>query len=42
MQNEFSALRAAIQQTTTESVNSLAATIGEVEDKLDRALAARQ
>lgn len=42
MRAEFAELRAAMQQTTTESVNSLAAVIGEVEDKLDRALTARQ
>jgi uncharacterized integral membrane protein len=38
MRAEFAALRTAMQQTTLESVNSLSATIGEVEDKLDRAL----
>ena len=41
MRAEFSELRAAMQQTTAESVNSLAAAIGEVEDKLDRTLGTR-
>jgi uncharacterized integral membrane protein len=42
MLKEFAELRAAMQQTTLDSVNSLAAAIGEVEDKLDRSLGERR
>lgn len=38
MQKEFADLRLELQKVSTESSNSLAAAIGEVEDKLDRAL----
>lgn len=38
MQKEFADLRAEMQRMFTESSNSLAAAIGEVEDKLDRAM----
>ncbi|PZU55231.1 MAG: hypothetical protein DI561_02520 [Thauera sp.] len=38
MQKEFADLRVELQKVSTESSNSLAAAIGEVEDKLDRAL----
>lgn len=38
MQKEFADLRAEMQRMLTESSNSLAAAIGEVEDKLDRAM----
>lgn len=38
MQKEFADLRAEMQRMSTESSNSLAAAIGEVEDKLDRAM----
>ncbi|MBU0601067.1 MAG: hypothetical protein KKD25_01535 [Gammaproteobacteria bacterium] len=41
MQKEFADLREAIKQFAGESTNSLAAVIGEVEDKLDRALGER-
>lgn len=38
MQKEFADLRVELQKVSNESSNSLAAAIGEVEDKLDRAL----
>ncbi|MGC4405412.1 hypothetical protein [Methyloversatilis sp. MC4-4] len=38
MQKEFADLRVELQKVSVESSNSLAAAIGEVEDKLDRAL----
>lgn len=38
MQKEFADLRGEMQRMSTESSNSLAAAIGEVEDKLDRAM----
>ncbi len=41
MRAEFAELRATMQRAASESANSLAASIGEVEDKLDRALLER-
>jgi uncharacterized integral membrane protein len=41
MRAEFAELRAAMQLAATESSNSLAAAIGEVEDKIDRVLGER-
>lgn len=38
MRAEFAGLRSELQRVSTESSNSLAAAVGEVEDKLDRAL----
>ena len=38
MHKEFADLRVELQKVSNESSNSLAAAIGEVEDKLDRAL----
>lgn len=38
MQKEFADLRVELQKVSNESSNSLAAAIGEVEDKLDRAM----
>ncbi|WP_019916929.1 hypothetical protein [Methyloversatilis discipulorum] len=38
MQKEFADLRLELQKVSTESSNSLAAAIGEVEDKLDRVM----
>jgi uncharacterized integral membrane protein len=38
MQKEFADLRVELQKVSNESANSVAAAIGEVEDKLDRAL----